>query len=140
MTTEDKPIGLTKDAGFQIGVRRTLHAPEALVWELLFSAKGLNIWLGPTQGFNLETTDTYELDDGAAGEVRVFKPGSHARLTWQPGNYPRGSTIQVRVIGKEDKTTIAFHQEHLPDSAARAERRDHYQQALDELEEILITR
>jgi hypothetical protein len=107
------------------------------VWNFVFSTQGLNIWLGPTSGLKFEREQTYRLRDGAAGEVRVFKPDSHARLTWQPENYIRPSTMQIRIIEKGDQTTIAFHQEHLPSSEARKERRDHFKNAIDEIERIL---
>jgi activator of HSP90 ATPase len=137
MSNQEKSTGLTRDAGYQIGVRRTVQVPHERVWNFVFSTPGLNIWLGPTAGIEFEPKRTYRLGDGAIGEVRVFKPGSHARLTWQPGNYPRSSTIQVRIIKREDKTTIAFHQERLPSSDERSLRRDHFKKAIDEIERLL---
>lgn len=125
---------MTKDSGFQVGIRRTIAVPHARVWEFVFSRQGLNLWLGPSPGFSLNVGEHYELDDGAFGEVRVLNPGSHTRLTWQPGNYPRPSTIQVRIIDKGSKTIIAFHQEHLPNAAARQKRREHFHGALEAIE------
>jgi hypothetical protein len=69
--------------------------------------------------------------------VRVYSHNSHLRITWQPQGWQRASTIQVRVIPKEDRTVIAFHQEHLPGAKEREERRAHYTSALDELERII---
>jgi uncharacterized protein YndB with AHSA1/START domain len=131
----DKTVGLTKDAGYQVGARRTIEADHARVWDFVFSTEGLKLWLGPTRGFPFEVGRSYELNDGAVGDVRVFKSGSHARLTWQPGDYPRPSTIQVRILDKGRKTTIAFHQEHLPSSAARENRREHFLAALEAIEQ-----
>ena len=74
--------------------------------------------------------------DGATGEVRVFSPGSHLRVTWHPPGWPRASTIQLRVIPKGNRTVVAFHQEHLPSAEARTERRAHYKTSLDKLEGI----
>jgi hypothetical protein len=50
----DKPVGLTKSAGFQIGVRRTLPMTQEKAWELLFSQEGLQIWLGDLSSFPLQ--------------------------------------------------------------------------------------
>ena len=41
-----KPVGLTKDVGFQIGVRRTLPISRDDAWQLLTSKRGVKIWLG----------------------------------------------------------------------------------------------
>lgn len=139
MTGSEKPIGLTKDAGYQIGVRRTIHVSHSRAWDMIFSTEGMNIWLGPTSGIELEPGQTYELGDGASGEVRVVKPGSHIRLTWQPPEYSRPSIIQVRVLDKGGKSVIAFHQEHLPDGQAREARRAHFANALDRIEEQVAT-
>lgn len=130
---DERPVGLTKDVGYQIGVRRTLPLTPEEAWRRVTSARGLRAWLGDAPVMPLEKGTSYELADGATGEIRVFAPGSHLRLTWQPGEWPRPSTIQVRVIDKGDRATIAFHQEHLPDAAAREARREHFKAALDAL-------
>jgi hypothetical protein len=44
----ERPTGLTRDVGFQIGVRRTLPIQLEDAWQLLISKKGVNIWLGET--------------------------------------------------------------------------------------------
>jgi hypothetical protein len=105
-------------------------------WELVVSPEGTNLWLGPDRHLVLERGGTYELDDGTAGKVRVFRHGSHLRITRQPGTWRRSSTIQVRVLARGERTTIAFHEEHLPGPAQRAKRRAHYLAALDGLERL----
>jgi uncharacterized protein YndB with AHSA1/START domain len=138
MSSADKPVGLTKDAGYQIGVRRTIEVHHTKAWDYVFSTEGMNHWLGPTDGFEMEAGLKFELEDGATGEVRVYKPGSHVRIALQPRHYPRPSTIQLRIIDKEGRTTIAFHQEHLPNSEQRESRRAHFISALDKIESNLI--
>jgi uncharacterized protein YndB with AHSA1/START domain len=130
------PTGLTKITGYQIGARRTINLPPAEAWELATSLQGVNLWLGPTSHFSFEEGTRYELTDGSYGTIRVYTPGSHLRLTWQPAGWPRPSTIQVRVIPKENRSIIAFHQEYLPGAAEREERREHFIRALDALEKI----
>jgi uncharacterized protein YndB with AHSA1/START domain len=132
--SEEKPVGLTKDVGYQIGVRRTLPIAPDDAWDLLISDEGINIWLGPVDGLVLKKGAEYELADGATGTVRVFEPGSHLRITWHPPGYERASLIQVRVNpAKGGRTVIAFHQEHLPDGDAREVRRDFFMSAMDDL-------
>jgi uncharacterized protein YndB with AHSA1/START domain len=137
LTKREKPVGLTKDTGYQVGARRTIDVPHSTAWDFIFSLEGLNIWLGSVSSIELREKESYQLDEGVSGEVRVLKPGSHIRLTWQPSGYPRPSMMQVRVIPKGAKTTIAFHQEHLPSSAARKTRQRHFKHCLDLIEEQL---
>jgi len=67
----------------------------------------------------------------------VVQPGSHLRITRQPPGWSRPSTIQVRVMPAGAKTTLSFHEEHLPGAAERQERRAHFAAALDELQRRL---
>lgn len=134
---DQRPVGLTKDAGWQIGVRRTLPCSCREAWRLLTSSRGLRVWLGALPCLDASASAAYELEDGTRGELKVFVPDSHLRITWQPEGWPRPSTIQVRVIAQGDRCVIAFHQEHLPGSAEREQRRAHYAAALDELGQLL---
>ena len=125
---------MTKDVGFQIGVRRTLPIQLEAAWQLITSPDGIGIWLGAPGDISLIKGDRYKLEDGSRGEMRVFKALSHLRITWQPHGWPRASTIQVRVIPKDTRTVIAFHQENLPGAAEREGRRAHFESALDKFE------
>lgn len=130
-------VGLTKDVGWQIGVRRTLPIASAAAWRMVTSPEGVDLWLGGDPGLRWEKGKSYQLEDGSSGEVRVFTPDSNLRITWQPGDWARASTIQVRVVPKGEKTVIVFHQEHLPGPVEREERRQHFISALDGLERLI---
>jgi uncharacterized protein YndB with AHSA1/START domain len=130
-----RAVGQTAGTGFQIGAQRTLPIPPDEVWELLMSPDGVRTWLGGAVP-RWEKGEKYALKDGSGGEVRVFKPGSHLRMTWQPEGWPRASTIQVRVMPKgEGKSVLSFHQEHLPGAAEREERRRFFDAALNALQQ-----
>lgn len=133
----NKIVGQTRDVGFQIGVRRTLSIRHEDAWRLLTSRKGVRLWLGNTSGLKFTKGAAYKLADGSFGEVRVFKPNSHLRITWQIAGRERPSTIQLRVIPKDERTVVAFHQENLPGSKEREKRRTHYSTVLDELERLI---
>lgn len=127
-------VGQTRDTGFQIGVRRTLAVPLDDAWRWLTSPEGVRAWLGEAEGLSFAKGAAYRTADGSRGEVRVFEAGHHLRLTWQPPDWPRASTIQLRVIPSAGgNTTIAFHQEHLPGPDEREARRQHFAAALDAL-------
>lgn len=133
----ERPTGLTKDVGWEIGVRRTLPADHAEAWRLVTTPQGMSAWLAEGASIDLTPGAAYDLPDGTRGEVRVVTPGSHLRLTWHPPGWPRPSTMQVRVIPKGAKTVIAFHQEHLPGPGEREARRAFFKDALDRLAALL---
>jgi uncharacterized protein YndB with AHSA1/START domain len=132
-----KPAGLSKDSGWIVGARRTFPVSPSKAWKLVLSDNGIRAWLGDLPDFIPVKGAAYRLKDGTHGEVTTFIPGSHIRLTWQPNGYPRASILQVRVIPSGGKTTIAFHQEQLPEATARAERGEHFRRALDELGKLI---
>jgi uncharacterized protein YndB with AHSA1/START domain len=124
-------VGKTADVAYQVGVSRTLPFSEEAIWGLLLSPEGMATWLGgPVE---MEEGARYTLADGASGEVRVYQPWSHFRITWQPPRWARASLIQVRVIPAKSGTTLSFHQEHLKDGAARTEMKAHWERVIGEL-------
>jgi hypothetical protein len=133
MTGSDNQVGKTRDTGWQIGLRRTLAYPADQVWGWMLSSSGADHWLGPGADLNWEEGKDYNLQDGTTGEIRVYIPGSHFRITRQPTDYARPSTIQVRVIERGDKTLLAFHEEHLPDAEERQRRKTHYLQVIEKI-------
>lgn len=140
MNNKPRPRGLTRDAGWQIGVRRTLPLSRDAMWALVTSPDGLRCWLGELPGLVVEPNTAYRLPDGIGGTFTVVVPGSHLRLTWQPPAWPRPSIIQVRVIPQAERTVVAFHQEQLPDETAREARRASFAAALDLLHQRVLER
>jgi uncharacterized protein YndB with AHSA1/START domain len=131
-----RAVGQTADVGFNVGAQRRLAITPDEAWRLVTSAKGVRAWLGDARGFAAEKGAEYTTADGASGVVRVARPGSHLRLTWQPPGWVRASTIQVRVMAQGEKTTISLHQEHLPGAAEREEARRRFKAALDALQRL----
>lgn len=124
------PTGLTKDAGWEIGVSKTLAHPPRDVWDFISGREGLSCWLGG--GVVLREGDkgqAYETDDGTVGEVRSFHPGDRIRLTWRPPGWEHDTTVQVAVSpsrGDEEKAVLRFHQEHLAGPEERERQRAHW--------------
>ncbi len=128
------PVGKTADRGWQIGVRRAYPGSPTDAWKRLLSPAGIRAWLGGSGRIVLEKGRVYKFKDGTTGEVRVMKPGEVIRVTWQPPDWPAPSTIQVRVLQRAGGlSTIAFHQECLPDAAAREAMRERWLAVLAEL-------
>lgn len=130
--------GETTDTGFQIGVRRTLPISLEQAWKLIASREGIKLWLGDVKDFRLATGQAYQTRDGARGEVRVVNPHENIRLTWQPPEWQRASTIQARVIpGGREKTVVSFHQEQLPGEVEREQMRQRWGKVLDKVQGLI---
>lgn len=135
MMTEQREVGRTASVGYQIGVRRTLPTSEEELWAVLLSPEGLRIWLGGVA--EIEKGSRFSFPDGTCGEIRVYKPWSHLRLTWHRPEWEAPSTVQVRVIAARTGTTLSFHQEQLASAADRAAMRSHWEQVVGRLADLL---
>jgi uncharacterized protein YndB with AHSA1/START domain len=132
------PTGLTRDAGWEIGVSRTFPVPLDQAWDVVVDGPGLPLWLGAGAVLPDEVGAPYRTDDGAEGELRSLRPRDRVRLTWQPpGREGRPTTVQVVVVGTATGTSVRFHQEHLADADERERQRDHWRAALDRLGGLL---
>ncbi|MET9731187.1 SRPBCC domain-containing protein [Streptomyces sp. NPDC006458] len=127
------PTGLTKDAGWEIGVSRTLPHPPAAVWDLVSGPEGLALWLGAGADLRPERGAVYRTADGIRGEVRGHRPGERIRLTHGT------STVQLTVspAGDGTKAVLRFHEEHLRSAEEREARRAHWRRVLDEIAAVL---
>lgn len=127
-------VGLTRDAGWQIGVSITVAATPEQVWALLVGA-GLRVWLGETAGgLPAEVGATGTTADGGRFEIRSYRELDRIRLRWSPPDSRSESTLQVTLREvRPGRTTLRFHQEQLPDSAARGRQRVHWESVRDEL-------
>jgi uncharacterized protein YndB with AHSA1/START domain len=124
-------VGKTADAGYQIGVRRTVPVSEERVWARLLSSAGLQIWLGGDSSVDEGTR--FAFPSGISGEVRVYKPWSHLRLTWRKPEWDAPSVLQVRVIPARTGTTLSFHQDHLRGPAERTAMKVHWERVIEDL-------
>ncbi len=130
--TADGEVGRTQDAGWQIGVSRTLDHPVERVWAFLTSDAGREVWLGAGVEVLQERGQRYETADGTAGEVRSVRPGDRLRLTWRPPGWDHDTTVQVAVVAQGPaRTVLRFHQERLADAAERARQRAHWRAVMD---------
>lgn len=79
----------------------------------------------------------FALDNGTSGEIKVYKPWSHIRLTWQPAGWAEPSTLQVRVTPASRGTTVSFHHERLSGAAEREAMKAHWERVVGQLAEML---
>ncbi|MCW3117023.1 MAG: ATPase [Chitinophagaceae bacterium] len=133
-------VGLTEDAGWQIGVRKTIPASFNEVWDFLFSDKGLSTWLGNTQKDALVINASYKTKEGTGGIVRLLTDHSHIRLTWKKKDWKNVSLLQLRIIPAKNKTTVSFHHEKLQDAQQRKEMKTHWDVVMEKISQQLIAR
>ena len=127
--------GKTQDAGWEVGVRRTVSAPVATVWDFLLGA-GLPLWLGNAK-LTLEKGAEYATDDDISGRILSYTPGLRIRLSWQPGEWDHDSTLQLTVREAETGTTIGFHQERLSGREERKIMLGHWKGVVEQLDAAL---
>ena len=108
-------IGETQDAGFEIGVSRTVPFPRAVVWDFLASPGGQAVWLGPGAALVPQRGQRYRTADGTTGEVRSYRELDRIRLTMRPAGWDHDTTVQVTVSG----AGRARHRAAVPPGMAR---------------------
>lgn len=133
------PTGQTKDAGWEIGVSKTLAARVDHLWELLTSPEGLTLWLGTLDQLPTEAGQAYETAEGTVGEIRSYHERYRIRLTWRPKGWDHDTTLQLTVSQAADpaNTRLGIHQERLADGDERERQREHWQAVVAALEAAL---
>lgn len=130
-------VGETADAGFQLGVQRSVATTAAQAWALVTSRPDL--WLGEGASVAFDEGARYVVPPadgapGASGEVRVVKPGDRLRMTWHPEGWAAPATLQLTLAESRSGTTaIRVHLERLPDAAAREAMRECWREALERI-------
>lgn len=134
---ERRVKGQTADTGFQVGVQRTIPVAAERLWQFLTSPAGLPLWLGSgVRDLVFEKGAVYRTDEGGRGEIRSVQPGERLRLTWQPDGWANQSTLQLYLQAKGDKTALRFHQEKLADAAQRSQMKTHWQDVLEQIDQL----
>ena len=130
-------LGETADAGFQVGVRRTVGLPPAEAWELVVGRPDL--WLGEGAPVSFSPGLRYAVAPGtgilgARGEIRTVRPGERMRMTWHPDGWPAPANLQITITpATAGRATIGVHLDRLADAEAREAMREHWREALDRL-------
>lgn len=112
----EKKTGLTKDAGWQFGVRKSVPLNANEVWDFLFSDNGTKLWL-----------------KSADKEFSTFKDLSHIRTKWKLKGWTNEATLQMRVLPNKGKTTIAFHIDKLLNENQREETKTYWTKILENI-------
>ncbi|HJP73013.1 MAG TPA: SRPBCC domain-containing protein [Pseudonocardiaceae bacterium] len=132
-------VGRTRDAGWQIGVSKTVDRPVEEVWAFLTSPAGMAIWLGEGVRVLDEPGAGYQTTNGIRGETRSFHELDRVRLTWQPAGWSHDTTLQltVRAAGP-GRAMLRVHQERLADAGERERQRSHWREVIAALVAALV--
>jgi uncharacterized protein YndB with AHSA1/START domain len=134
--TTPETTGLTKDAGWELGVRRTIDVSLPRAWEYLMGP-GLSLWLGDIDDLPTKKGDGYETKDGVRGSIRGYSDGYRVRLSWKPSDWPHDTTLQLTVKKVATGTTVAIHHEHLVNREERKMMLGHWSNVMDAIEDAL---
>lgn len=115
-------VGKTKDAGWQVGVSRTVPIERSKVWAFLLGP-GLPLWLGVDR---LGPVGSRYDSGEAAGQVRSLTEGVRVRVTHRPTGGAAETTVQIGLREATRGTTIVFHQERLAGPDERERAREHW--------------
>jgi uncharacterized protein YndB with AHSA1/START domain len=118
----DRPVGLTKGQGWEIGVRRTLPLDAVEAWEQIMNLLGL-VW---DDGVGYERGTAFVTEDDTRAEIISYEQGRLIRLKWQPSGADDTSTLQFRVLPAKTGTTISVHHEQLKSAEQREAMRAHW--------------
>jgi uncharacterized protein YndB with AHSA1/START domain len=133
-----REVGRTRDAGWEIGVSKTIDRPAEKVWSFITSPAGIAIWLGEGVTVVPERGAGYETRAGVQGETRGFRERDRIRLTWQPPDWTHDTTLQLAVRSAgAGRAMLVIHQERLADAAERERQRRHWQDVITALVEAL---
>ncbi|GAA3752710.1 uncharacterized protein YndB with AHSA1/START domain [Spinactinospora alkalitolerans] len=122
-----REVGRTRDAGWQIGVSKTVDRPVDEVWAFITSPAGVAIWLGEGVTVLSEQGAGYETTTGVRGETRSFRELDRVRLTWQPPDWSHDTTLQLAVRSAgAGRAMLVVHQERLADASERERQRRHW--------------
>jgi hypothetical protein len=127
VSAEPRAVGHTRDAGWEIGVGAVLDIDPDGLWERL-TGRNLPDWLGETGGpLPRDAGATGHTADGGRFEIRSVRDGEKIRLRWTPPAGAAVTVIQVSVrAAPRGRARLGFHEERLPDAAARERRREHW--------------
>ncbi len=128
--------GKTKDQGWEIGVRRTFAVDATRAWEVMMTQPGLGYWFGDDPDVRFKKDAQFATSEGIVGHVVSIEDGKLLRLRWQPRGWDEASTLQLRFIAANDKTTISIHHERLMDAAQREAMKKHWSGVLESLSDL----
>jgi uncharacterized protein YndB with AHSA1/START domain len=137
---KEKSVGLTMDAGWQVGIRRTFPIKAHDAWEFLLSPEGMALWLGKVKAMEWAVGKSFKTSSGIEGTINTFKPNSHMRMSWRKKGWDHFSMLQPRIMKGVGRSVISFHHDRLTDAEQRAEMKVYWSEVMDKLESVITNK
>lgn len=130
-------LGQTADAGYQIGVQKTINLPADILWKEMLLGSLLPIWLNDSSNFKPEVG--YKFIAGSiSGEVRTLDERKKIRMRYQDAKNQKPTTLQLYFMPSgQDKTSLRFHQEKLASQKERQRMKEYWQEVCAKIEATL---
>lgn len=128
--------GRSRDAGWQLSVRRTLPLRADDAWDRLHEA-WLPEWTGADR-VPLLVGAPVRRDDVHIGRVIGCHVGRRLRLRWAPEGITHETVLQATVLESGDGTALALHQEQLCGPEEQRRLLEEWTGALEALRERLL--
>ena len=133
MSESKKTTGHT-DAGWDVGVRKTVAAPVPDVWAYI-TGKGLPMWLGEITELPTKKGVRYSTSDGVRGTIRGYVEQKFIKLTWKPEDWPHETMLEITLTKAGAGTTVGIHHSELADREERRMMVGHWHRVADSLVE-----
>ncbi|EWS80307.1 hypothetical protein [Brachybacterium phenoliresistens] len=131
LADRSRPTGLTLNAGWELGVRRTVPAAPEELWQRLLS-DWLPAWLA-VDSIPQMVGAPLRRGEQIRGRVVGCHVGRRVRLRWHPPQLDHETVFQVTLLEAPGGCTIAIHQERLLGSAERQALLERWTRELEEL-------
>lgn len=126
--------GQNQKGEYSTTATKTFPIDAKAAWKLLFSPKGLALWLNPLDGLALKPGSVYEVAEGAYGQVRTILPGKRIRLSWQEAHWRKASFIQMHLVPRaKGKCMVVISHDTLATAEIKSELKERWRKALDGL-------
>lgn len=127
-------IGKTKNAGWQVGIRKTIPLTSDQLWNFITGNQGMQIIIGDT----ISATNSYNQDRISEKEIQykitTIVQNSHLRMQWRLPDWKEYSILQIRVYSTgQNKAVLAIHQEKLVNGNTRAVMKKYWQEKIDNI-------
>lgn len=133
-TQAARPVGLTRDTGWELGASKTFDAEHRAVWLLVTSLRGGELIVSASEALVPGSSN-----EGAAGapvlyEITTYVEYSHIRMRWKRRGWEQWSMVQIRVIAKaKGRTTVSVLQDRLTSEGMRETMLLHWKKVLADI-------
>lgn len=116
-----------------VSVSRVLDHPVASVWAALMAPHGAEALLG--EGGELGTKgSSWHAADGTYGVTRSFHPQEQIRFSWHADASAPATLVDVHLYPRGEQTELEIRHDHLAADADRGWLTDHWNSALDRID------